>query len=214
MSDALDPFSYYVPASERAPTRRSRPPAPSAPASSSRAAAASPTSSRPCPALRPRRPACKPGDLIDIVDGKPAQFARSGRSRPRSRDRRAPCRDRPLPRRRREENHSLVPRARFEPPAPVDALGAGRRDRERPGVHARRRRTPLRKARRRGQPALDPGSCARPAGLDRRRDRRRRSRGFALPRERAPSRPSSPARSACSRSRRRRARSGRDAPWS
>ena len=61
MSDALDPFSYYVPASRwrRLPgaggLRRA-----SAPASSSRAAAASPTSSRRCPARRPRRPACSP----------------------------------------------------------------------------------------------------------------------------------------------------------
>ena len=162
------------------PIGRRRLPAPSVRALSLLAAAASLTSSRPCPDRRPRRPACNPGDLIDIVDGKPVRNSSLWRVKAALEGPEGSHVEIILFRGGDEKRVTLsIPRDAVRAASPFDALGGRCRGGHGSFLHAGDRGR-FAQGRRRGQPARNPADCPRLAGSDRRRDFGGRSRGFSL----------------------------------
>ena len=127
MSDALDPFSYYVPGLRRwPPTRRSRPRARPARASSFARRGGYPVRRRPAAGL-PGREGRRQGRATSSTRSTASRCAtrRSGRSRPRSRGPEgSSCELVALPRRRREARDAARRRARFDAPAPSARSGS------------------------------------------------------------------------------------------
>ena len=138
MSDALDPFSYYVPASAMAAYKAQQ---------ASGAASAGIVFARrggypyvvaPLPGSPAEKAGVKAGDLIDIVDGKPLRNAplwkiKAALEGPEG----FLVRDRTLPRRRREAADHRGPARPVRAAGALDDLGARRRHRQDPVVHAR-----------------------------------------------------------------------------
>ncbi len=75
MSDALDPFSYYVPASERAAFRAQQASGAVGPGIIVARRGGFPYVIAPIPGSPAEKAGVKPGDLIDTVDGKPVRNA-------------------------------------------------------------------------------------------------------------------------------------------
>lgn len=75
MSDALDPFSYYVPASERAAYRAQQSAGAIGPGVVVARRGGFPYVVAPIPGSPAEKAGIKPGDLIDTVDGKPVRNA-------------------------------------------------------------------------------------------------------------------------------------------
>ena len=73
MSDALDPFSYYVPASERAAYRAQQASGAVSPGIVVARRGGFPYVVAPLPGSPAEKAGVKPGDLIDTVDGKPVR---------------------------------------------------------------------------------------------------------------------------------------------
>jgi carboxyl-terminal processing protease len=78
MSDALDPFSYYVTASERAAYRAQEASGSVGPGIVVARRGGFPYVVAPLPGSPAQKAGVHPGDLLDTVDGKPVRYASLG----------------------------------------------------------------------------------------------------------------------------------------
>ncbi len=183
MSDALDPFSYYVPASAQAAYKAQQASGAASPGIVFARRGGYPYVVGPLSGL-PGREGRDQGGRPDRLDRRqaPAQRALLA-DQSRSRGARGVLvRDRALPGRRREAPDDSGHPRKVRPARALHHLGAGRRRHQDPRVHARDGRRGEEGARRGGAP-LDRNGHPRRARLDRRRLGRRGARGVALRRQ-------------------------------
>ena len=184
MSDALDPFSYYVPASAMAAYKAQQSAGASAPGIVFARRGGYPVRRRArCPARPPRRRASRRATSSTRWTERRSATLRSGRSRPRSRGPEGSSVELGLFRGGDEKKLTIpVTRARFDAPGPSTKWERDVAIIRIPAFTAATAAA-VRKELDEAAPALDLDGDPRPARIDRRRARGRGARGLALPRQ-------------------------------
>ena len=183
MSDALDPFSYYVPASAMAAYKAQQSAGAADPGIVFARRGGYPYVVGPLPGSPAEKAGIKAGDLLDSVDGKPLRNAPFWKVKAALDGPEGSSVELGLFRGGDEKKLTIPVDARaFRRAVALHEVGARRRDHPDPGVHAGHGRGRAEGARR-GRAALDLEGGPRPARLDRRRPGRRGSRRLALSRQ-------------------------------